>query len=56
MYIAKTIYNDYLMTDETTIFKNYAKRFYTIKELYSYAYKIFKLHKNEIIPETIIND
>lgn len=56
MYLAKTIYNDYLSKDDTTIYKACAKRFYTKKELYSYAYKIFKLHKNEIIPEKIIDD
>lgn len=56
MYLAKTIYNDYLSKDDTTIYRSTAKRFYTKKELYSYAYKIFKLHKNEIIPEKIIDD
>lgn len=61
MYIAKTIYNDYIMSDEATrpeltIYRATAKRFYTKKELYNYAYKIFKLHKNEIIPEKIIDD
>ena len=53
MYIAKTIYGYYLSDTDTTIYKHYAKSFTNKNKLYSYAYQIFKLHKNEIMIERL---